>query len=688
MKWFTNLCIILSILIKFPLTLFAINVVESFPVNEAKNVPVDVTIKVKFDKDLKPETINIFTVLLTDIRGRKIYGKINYNKLTKEIFFQPTVRLERDLEYQLILKSGIQSIEGEHLQEQKISFYTVRGIKPTSKLIKEMQPVPNSVNVDLNSEISVTFKKDILPESVNILTFSVADETGDIFGHVEYKPAERKAIFVPVAPFDKNKTYNVKISGEIKTVDGEKLGKDISYSFKTGNVAVLKPGIKESGFNIGSRKSGTIGEITSLKKGLIDIEKVIKGEKVFEDAIVIENAAQIKTLKSPLDTVIKINDELYIEVINAKGLVENKGSYIVYLDGKVSIPIAGTIKVAGLTINEFRTKLQKILKEYFVKPRVTVRIKSRAVTKETIGVYITGRVVYSGYMNVTKGTRLIQVLTKARLYSKSSLEPVYVVRAGKKYAIYLQSGYLSGAYNNNIELEDNDIVIVPENRVSESYVYLTGVASNELGRNGRIPYESGMTLVDLLTRTNALNKDPELFTDIKIIRKVNGKSKVIKLNLKDFIQKGDMSLNIPLYPSDIIHVTSKRKIDPYDFYYIFGRVGSKRILYEEGITLLDVIAQLTLPHSIRWVHIMRRDDTRSTGTKVLFIDLRDLLLKGDLTKDIAINRGDILYFSEVRYRNIFNRFGRWLNRSFFPTGSAILSFDNMINNLKNLKIFD
>ncbi len=53
--------------------------------------------------------------------------------------------------------------------------------------------------------------------------------------------------------------------------------------------------------------------------------------------------------------------------------------YIVERDGMVKLPLAGKIKLAGLTIPEAQTYLEEIYDKFYVKPYVTVKVTNKRV---------------------------------------------------------------------------------------------------------------------------------------------------------------------------------------------------------------------------------------------------------------------------------------------------------------------
>lgn len=66
-----------------------------------------------------------------------------------------------------------------------------------------------------------------------------------------------------------------------------------------------------------------------------------------------------------------------------------------------------------------------------------------------------------------------------------------------------------------------------------------------------LPYRENMTLVDVLIAVGGITE----FADgnaASIIRRVDGKQQQFKVLLKDLINDGDMSANVPMRPGDVL----------------------------------------------------------------------------------------------------------------------------------------
>lgn len=106
------------------------------------------------------------------------------------------------------------------------------------------------------------------------------------------------------------------------------------------------------------------------------------------------------------DYVIGIGDTINIRVYEQESL---SGELKVRSDGKIALPLAGEVVVAGKRPLELSRELEGSLKEFVVSPRVTVNVtEARAVTVTTVG-----EVGTVGAVTLEQPARLVDALAKA-----------------------------------------------------------------------------------------------------------------------------------------------------------------------------------------------------------------------------------------------------------------------------------
>jgi polysaccharide biosynthesis/export protein len=96
------------------------------------------------------------------------------------------------------------------------------------------------------------------------------------------------------------------------------------------------------------------------------------------------------------------------------------------------------------------------------------------------------------------------------------------------------------------------IVTNPSSSDFQRRVRITGAVNNPQS----IPYREGMTVLDLVLLAGGTNEFAS-GNGAKLYRKVKGTVKVYPVRLNDLVNKGDVSTNYPLQPSDIVTVPER-----------------------------------------------------------------------------------------------------------------------------------
>lgn len=167
-------------------------------------------------------------------------------------------------------------------------------------------------------------------------------------------------------------------------------------------------------------------------------------------------------------------DTLEIDVFG----IEDMKARAVQVDtsGRISFPLVGTVKVAGLTPNEIQTLIQRRLAENYVRnPQVTVNLKeivSQVVTVE-------GEVKKPGQFPVAGRMTLLRAIAKAEGTDEfSKLNDVVIFRTVKGQslaALYNLKAIRKGAYPDP-EIYANDVVVVGESSARRIFKDFLGIA--------------------------------------------------------------------------------------------------------------------------------------------------------------------------------------------------------------------
>jgi polysaccharide export outer membrane protein len=216
-------------------------------------------------------------------------------------------------------------------------------------------------------------------------------------------------------------------------------------------------------------------------------------------------------------------------------------------DGSVSLALIGKVGVAGLTSQELEKNLASILDQKYTKgAHVTVFIK------EYQKVAVLGAVGRPGNYELVGPTTILQVISQAGGLTAEAMKESYVFRQGPdgqktRIIINLEDLIIKGDQTLNIDLQPNDVVNIPVDRILTVYVY------GEVKNPGAIQFKQSQK-ISLLQAIAQAGGPTEWASKsrVTITRKAGeaGKEMKIYINLRDVIS-GKTS-NILLEEGDVI----------------------------------------------------------------------------------------------------------------------------------------
>lgn len=131
-------------------------------------------------------------------------------------------------------------------------------------------------------------------------------------------------------------------------------------------------------------------------------------------------------------------------------------------DGRVTLPIIGEFRAAGLTPSQMEKELVKLYKPHLQTPDVTVSVEASA-----LNVYVTGAVLRPGKVMSDHPITALEAIMEAGGfdYTKANLKGVRVIRnengQTQHYTLNLKH-VLQGRESDQFKLKPGDIVYVPE----------------------------------------------------------------------------------------------------------------------------------------------------------------------------------------------------------------------------------
>lgn len=138
-------------------------------------------------------------------------------------------------------------------------------------------------------------------------------------------------------------------------------------------------------------------------------------------------------------------------------------------DGMLSYPLVGTIKAAGLTIDELQVTLTKELEKYIISPLVTVTVNEFVGNK----IIVLGEVNYPGIYTYSGTINLLEALALAGDFtSEGKRESVIVVsdnltESPQVRRVDLFRAIRKGTSKSDIILKPNDVIYVPRHFIAD-----------------------------------------------------------------------------------------------------------------------------------------------------------------------------------------------------------------------------
>jgi polysaccharide export outer membrane protein len=169
---------------------------------------------------------------------------------------------------------------------------------------------------------------------------------------------------------------------------------------------------------------------------------------------------------------IQPGDQLQITVLEDETL---NRQLLVTPDGQISVPLAGTVRVAGQTVDAVeKTIADRLASNFAVRPNVFVALTSVDETAGQYTVYVIGQVNSPGPIQVEQGTTLLQALSLAGGPARFAANKRIQLRRTdpstgqeKLYLFNYKAVERGGSIQSMIALREGDVIIVPERHLFE-----------------------------------------------------------------------------------------------------------------------------------------------------------------------------------------------------------------------------
>jgi len=233
--------------------------------------------------------------------------------------------------------------------------------------------------------------------------------------------------------------------------------------------------------------------------------------------------------------------------IDVWGYPELSGTHTVGPDGKVTLPLAGNIRLTDLSREKAAQTINTALTSFYTGLSIAVRVDQYASNR----VLVIGEVSRPGEIlfGMTTPT-LLEAISKAGGLREGKAESLpattCAIFRGRDQIVWIDlEPLLTGKdLSLNLKLQRNDILYVPD--IKEKLVYVLG----EVSRPGAFSLTSGMSFLELLAQAGGPTRDaaPDR---INVIRPKQGINHPIALS--ELITP-NQKVNVALEEGDIIYV--------------------------------------------------------------------------------------------------------------------------------------
>lgn len=204
-------------------------------------------------------------------------------------------------------------------------------------------------------------------------------------------------------------------------------------------------------------------------------------------------------------------------------------------DGTLTVPLAGPVKVDGLSPSEAAKRIEKALRDgrYLIDPHVTIS----AIVSRSQRVSVIGEVKSPGRYVVESDIPIFDLLAEAGGVTENASDTVFLLRPDKdgketRYEINLKGLAKGSMPVSGQALRAGDSVFVP--RAEQFYIY------GEVTTPGKFKIEPGMTVVEAIARAGGLTvRGSQRRVEIKRLLP-DGKYQTSKAKLEEPVRADDV----------------------------------------------------------------------------------------------------------------------------------------------------
>jgi protein involved in polysaccharide export with SLBB domain len=224
-------------------------------------------------------------------------------------------------------------------------------------------------------------------------------------------------------------------------------------------------------------------------------------------------------------------------------------------DGRVSYLEAQNIMAAGLTVDEFRDRLNQELGKY----RRAAQAYVVPVAYKSKKYYVLGKVTQRGAFPLDRPLTLIEAVAQARgmetglsadrsLVELADLSRSFIARNGRKLPVDFEKLFLNGDLSQNVALEPNDYIYFPGTGQSEVYVL------GAVRQSGAYSYTTSVGALGAVAARGGFT-ERAWKQKLLVIRGSLGRPEAFVVNAADVLS--GRTPDLKLQPKDIVYVSER-----------------------------------------------------------------------------------------------------------------------------------
>ena len=232
-------------------------------------------------------------------------------------------------------------------------------------------------------------------------------------------------------------------------------------------------------------------------------------------------------------------------------------------DGRITLPLAGTIVVANLTRAAAGEKITSTMSKYFDNIAATVEVMRYGSNHVTL----LGNVNKPGAIEFSQTPTLLEVLSRGGVETGkdgSLPDQCVIYRGDQVFWVDLHELLMSGSPLADLRLRRDDLIFVPG-------VTKTVTVIGQVPRPGQMPLRHDSTLTSILGEAGGISDGAGNDPNIQIVHRSKGTTQYVRL--KELLKQPD-GMDVSLHPGDVIFVPRSgvykwgfvmQQISPYVF---------------------------------------------------------------------------------------------------------------------------